>query len=133
MNRFLNVLKNIILWIWQLPQNLIGFTISLFSHKNPYKGLSVYFNDHFFRSGVSLGNYIILDSAYLNYVGLENTIKHEHGHQIQSLYLGPLYLIVIGIPSICGNIYSKIFHKSSEWYYNQPWEHWADKLGKVER
>ena len=130
---FLRAIKNVLLWIWQLPQNIVGFIIRLFCHKHSYKGMTIYLNDHFFNGGVSLGNYIILDSIHLNYWGLDNSVKHEHGHQIQSLYLGPLYLIVIGIPSLLGNIYARLFHKSDKWYYKQPWEHWADKLGKVER
>lgn len=89
----------------------------------------VYFYKKFFNSGVSLGDYIILARKNRDY----KTIHHEHGHQIQSRRLGPLYLIVIGLPSLLGNIYSRIFHKSAEWYYKQPWEAWADKLGGVER
>lgn len=29
----------------------------------------------------------------------EKTIKHEYGHQLQSYILGPLYLLIIGLPS----------------------------------
>ena len=52
------------------------------------------------RGAVTLGNYVFvgLTSEY------RKTVKHELGHTIQSKILGPLYLIVIGIPSItyCG-------------------------------
>lgn len=133
-------MKKVLLWLWQLPQNYIGLLLSIKTEPfNDYildtgEHVSVYFKNSFFGSGVSLGDYIILDRLYKQYPwSLDKTIKHEHGHQKQSMYLGPLYLIVIGIPSVLGNIYSRLFHKDSEWYYKQPWEAWADKLGGVVR
>lgn len=87
-------------------------------------------------SGVSLGNYIIFSS---HHNADDNSIKHEHGHQKQSSYLGWLYLILIGLPSFVGNLYDRIAHKKwtikerIKWYYNQPWEKWADELGDVKR
>lgn len=127
-------MKKVLLWLWQLPQNLIGWSLSRFSKSRLITGTSedqyiVYFYKKFFGSGISLGNYIILESGHRYF----KTLQHEHGHQKQSLYLGPLYLLVIGLPSFIGNIYSRIAHKSSEWYYSQPWEAWADRLGGVER
>lgn len=127
-------MKKVLLWVWQLPQNLAGWLISRWSKSRLITDTSedqytVYFYKKFFGSGVSLGDYIILESSRRNI----KTIHHEHGHQKQSRMLGPLYLIVIGLPSLLGNIYSRIFHKSCEWYYRQPWEAWADKLGGVER
>lgn len=126
-------MKKVLLWLWQLPQNILGWFISRNAGIKVYDDITVHFK-FLFRSGVSLGNYIILDNIYLNFEDLINdTVKHEHGHQIQSMYLGPLYLIIIGLPSMLGNIYSRIFHKDSVWYYKQPWEAWADKLGGVVR
>lgn len=132
-------MKKILLWLWQLPQNLLGLFLTLnfkevmtYDFKDGTRG-NVFFNS-LFGSGVSLGNYIILDSEYLHYLTiLQDSLNHEHGHQKQSKILGPFYLIVIGLPSLLGNIYSRIFHKDSVWYYKQPWEAWADKLGGVER
>ena len=99
-------------------------------------GISHYLVDHLFDSAISLGNYIFLDSdGNFSY----KTIKHEFGHQKQSLMLGPLYLIIIGLPSIIGNIIDRIKHKyfrrhyDPDFYYKQPWEAWADKLGGVVR
>jgi len=133
-------MKQVLRWLWQMPQNYIGLLLSLKTEQlNDYvldtgEVVNVYFKESFFGSGVSLGDYIILDKLYKQYPwSLEKTIKHEHGHSIQSLYLGPLYLLIIGLPSLLGNIWSRIFHKDAEWYYKQPWEHWADKLGGVER
>ena len=136
-----NVFLRILAEIWQLPQHIIAYVIMLVKHKSIESmtnddGILYYLVDNLFNCGVSLGNYIFLDSnGYYDY----KTIKHEHGHQIQSLILGPLYLIVIGLPSITGNIINRItrmyFRKyyDPNFYYKQPWEAWADKLGGVDR
>lgn len=135
-------MNNIIYFIWQIPQNIIALIwigiLSVLKGKPEwatYKGIKyAFFKNH--RNGVSLGNFVILGTWYRY---SDNTIKHEYGHTRQSLYFGPLYLILIGIPSACGNLFDRIFHKkwsydkSEYWYYNQPWEKWADKLGEVER
>lgn len=135
-------IKNILLYIHQLPQNLIGLILILWNRKTLKKitdkktKITYYTAKKVANSGISLGNYIILDSD--TYI-LKNDIKHEHGHQLQSIRLGWLYLIIIGISSFCGNIFDRLFHKKwsrlerINWYYNQPWEKWADKLGGVNR
>ena len=60
--------------------------------------------------------------------------KHEYGHCRQSEYLGWLYLIVIGIPSLiwclCYNAEKRGGLKD---YYKFYTEAWADKLGGVIR
>ena len=69
----------------------------------------------------------------------EETIKHEYGHQLQSYILGPLFLLVIGLPSglWCWFIQDLINKKRKKknkpeldyyWFYT---ESWANKLGKV--
>lgn len=132
---------SILKFIWQLPQNLIALFILLINCRNYTKeeieGVKVYFLKYgMFGCGVSLGNFILLSTIYKNpeyRYALPDTAKHEHGHQIQSLYLGFLYLIVVGIPSVCNNIWSRIAKKDHKWYYSRYPENWADKLGKVER
>lgn len=128
-------MKKLILFLWQLPQNLIGLLVILFTKSKKIKNLNCWVsmkqNSGF---GVSLGDFIIFGN-----LPLKEDIKHEQGHQKQSLYLSWLYLFLIGIPSAIGNIYDRLFHKRwsnkerIKWYYEQPWEKWADKLGKVER
>lgn len=127
----------ILLYIWQLPQNILGLLLLLIYGKerlyHRLNGRRFYYTGEM-PSGISLGNYIIL---WCESYG--NSLKHEYGHSIQSRILGPLYLIVIGLPSLCGNIYDRVAHSCwsdslrAKWYYNQPWEKWADKLGKVNR
>lgn len=131
------MLKEILLYIWQLPQNLLGLLLLLFYQKDKLyytlEGRKFYYT-YEMPSGISLGNYIILHKEEYG-----KSFLHEYGHSIQSRYLGPLYLLIIGLPSLLGNIYDRIFHArwsyldSYNWYYNQPWEKWADKLGGVKR
>ena len=129
--------KEILLWIWQLPQNLLGLILLLFyKHEKEYhrlNGRTFYYTTEM-SSGISLGNYIIM-----NRDDREDGMRHEYGHSIDSRRYGPIYLLVIGLPSLLGNIYDRIFHRkwkysdSCEWYYNQPWEKSADKNGGVDR
>lgn len=58
-------------------------------------------------------------------------LVHEYGHTIQSLILGPLYLIVIGIPS---TIWAFLFDKKRK-EEQIPYgaffaEKWANRLGE---
>ena len=125
-------MKKILLYLWQLPQNLVGLLVILFSKAKHNKSFDIWETKCNF--GVSLGNYIILNECCGG-----NDIKHERGHQKQSLYLGWLYLLLIGLLSAAGNIWDRVFHKKwyyvvrLYWYYRQPWEAWADKLGGVKR
>lgn len=124
-------MKDFILYLWQLPQNLLGLLVIAFT-KAKKKG-EVYVAGRY-RFGVSLGSYIIFGGFFNS-----TDKKHEKGHQKQSLYLGPLYLLLIGIPSILGNLWDRLFHrkwssvKREKWYYSLIWEAWADKLGQVRR
>ena len=128
-------MKKGLLYIWQLPQHLLGLLLIKVTDAGRWKtgGIVWYWFDENrnrftrFFSGVSLGRYILLP------YGDMATIKHEHGHSKQSEYLGPLYLIVIGLPSATGNLLARVSEKVHRIYYRLPWERWADKLGGVDR
>lgn len=108
--------------IWQLPQNILGLLVCLFTTNVESNGYYVWT----FKSGLSLGHWIFINAS-----ASMNTVTHEGGHQKQSLYLGPLYLVIIGLPSLLGNIVHRVV--GGGWYYKQPWEAWADRLGGVVR
>ena len=59
-----------------------------------------------------------------------NFIKeHEWGHTRWSLYLGPLYLLIIGLPSIIwAMIHTPYSKRSYYWFYT---ERLADRSGGV--
>ena len=63
---------------------------------------------------------------------LERVLKHESGHQVQSFILGPLYLLVIGLPSIVWNVcFRKYRAKYQISYYDFYTEKWANQLGGI--
>lgn len=123
-------MKNTLLFLWQLPQNIIGLLLRLI-----YKGYDDKSNNVIvrrslhMRGGISLGKYIIV-----NQFATDDTISHELGHCRQSMYLGWLYLFVIGIPSLAwAGLYGSIIKPSTNGYYKFYTERWADRLGNVER
>jgi len=118
--------------IWQFPQILLAkLLIKMLglSFMIDYKGAKIY-SKKGVNFGVSLGPYILIGTEWYH----PRLIAHEYGHSIQSLILGPLYLILVGIPSVSMNILSRIIKgKYAENYYNRWPENWADKLGGVSR
>jgi len=135
-------------WLWQFPQKLLGTILAKAlkaeRHSLPTHGgmiewrcfkRSTAFST--FISGVSLADAILLS----NNNGSEETVRHEHGHSIQSLRLGWLYLPIVGAYSaVFCNLWDRWFHRGwhrydrQYWYYVTRWtERWADRLGKVDR
>ena len=89
-------------YIWQLPQNLLGMLYKDCISDDIITRVNCDATDYecyLTRNGggVTLGRYIFVNQ---NYTDLSNVILHEIGHTKQSRILGPLYLIIIGIPSI---------------------------------
>lgn len=119
----------ILIWIWQAPQNIIGliFRIIYPGRSILFRGVDVVVADRF-PGGISLGRTIIINRPYYASIGGWN---HEYGHTRQSLYLGPFYLFVVGIPSLLWAWYWNPSRGVS--YYSFYTEKWADKLGGVER
>ena len=100
MKSFKEVLKFILLFLWQLPQNLLAIVMIPFMGKLKFVKYDNYcyaFEVINMPSAISLGSFIYL-SAY--HAKRETVIGHEYGHVIQSHKLGWLYLLVIGIPSL---------------------------------
>ena len=133
MKLIMKYIRNLILFIWQLPQHIIaliyfGYLVMMCKDlgvDSRYKQATVI--PCVMRGAVTLGNYVFvgLNSEY------RKTVKHELGHTIQSKILGPLYLIVIGIPSItyCGlrRIFPSLRKKN---YYDFYTEKWANNLSE---
>ena len=144
MKTLLNIIKEIALYIWQLPQNLLGIILILiYKHEKQLtasNGNLVYFS-RYMSGGISLGKYSIINSYYMEESDEEtlntNVVKHEAlGHGAQSRILGPMYLPVIGLPSIIwASLYgdTKWFPYTKNGYYRFYTEKWADKLGGVVR
>lgn len=122
-------MKRILNYLWQLPQNLAGLLLRCF-----YKGNDSEYGDAIVRrsttmpGGISLGRYIIV-----NQWSSKKTIMHEYGHCKQSQYLGWLYLLVIGLPSIVWAGMRSLGVLRCYSYYDFYTEKWADRLGEVNR
>lgn len=123
-------MKNTLLYLWQLPQHLIALLLRLIYKGNDseYNGCIVR-RSVYLRGGISLGKYIIVNQWFK-----EIDIKHEYGHSVQSRYLGWLYLLVVGLPSLLwAMMYGRAIRLSYNGYYKFYTEKWADKLGGVKR
>lgn len=127
--------------LWEFPQSLLGFILFQFygvgcqCMEAPYGDVRILYSERM-RGGISLGRFIILPWKYRynssSYV--RDTISHEYGHTRQSLYLGWLYLIVIGLPSLLWAWAHSTFKRLQEIsYYDFYTEKNADKLGAVRR
>lgn len=118
--------KNILLYIWCLPQNLLGLLFLLFirgEERHTLGDIGFYFSDSF-PGGISLGQYIIYGEKN------EKGVRHEYGHCLQSKMLGPLYLLAVGLPSL---LHAWLCRCENHSYYDVYPENWADRLGKVKR
>ena len=87
---------------------------------------------------VSLGHVVFwttVDSPFV-VVNPENK-RHEYGHALQSRMLGPLYLAVVGAPSVLRVAYASLQYvvtrRPWDGYYDGFPESWADRLGGVVR
>ena len=105
-----NIFYVILQCTWGIIQTLFGFVVFLVNIKHKhyfYHGAIV--TERGASSSVSLGMFIFVTTNPMKDKRTENRIPddelsnrllvHEYGHTIQSLILGPLYLIVMGIPS----------------------------------
>lgn len=66
---------------------------------------------------ITLGSYINMNNHD------EKTLRHEYGHTKQSQYLGPLYLKIVGLPSLVGCVVDVNHEHRNEWY-----EVWANNI-----
>ena len=125
-------MRDLLMFIWQLPQNLLGLLlVNIYRPEAkrtlycPKDGCRVaYYVSSRMSGGISLGKYIIVHHDKYT------TIWHEHGHQIQSKMLGWLYLPTVGLVS--GMRAWLNLYKDGHYYDSWP-ENWADRLGGVSR
>ena len=73
--------------------------------------------------GISLGPWVFVHRSADG-----DLIRHEMGHSVQSRLLGPLYLVLIGLPSLLwALVHPKLWPRVPyDWFYT---ERWATRLG----
>ena len=139
-------MKSILYAVWQCTwgflQTLFGFFVFLKHRKSKhfwYHGALVTVWDD--QSSVSLGMFVFITADPFfapKYEGQftkeelsSRLLVHEYGHTIQSLILGPLYLIVIGIPSSLWGFLGGSKRKNQQIPYCAFFtESWANRLGE---
>ena len=130
-------MKRLLLYLWQLPQNLLGLLLAaIYAPERKHimdNGNVIYFSNRM-QGGISLGKYSIVNTCHyrkeLSECLKRDTVRHEAiGHAKQSLYLGPFYLLVVGLPSI---VWAAICKDNKRYFKVYP-ENWADRLANVKR
>lgn len=129
---FAKFLFYLVQFTWGLPVNAISGIIYLIlkgkyrteKFKNSY---ITYIPGNW--GGLSLGLFIFIAEGKAE--GWTNNTKiHEYGHTIQCLLLGPLYWIVVALPSaIWCNFFADYRKKNNVSYYKLYCESWANSWG----
>ena len=136
-------------WTWGLPQTLAGSLLYLAHRKDAhfdYNGARATVWDK--DAGVSLGKFIFVPKKsrgampghHARAAGDINRpedladsflLDHEYGHTLQSLILGPFYLLFVGAPSLLWNRLPHFRRKrkrTGKSYYSAPFESSANRL-----
>ena len=116
---------------WGLPQTLLGLLLFIYwfprsETRYCYHGAMI--TEWTARGGISLGLFVFVPQK--THPGVT---VHEFGHCVQSLLLGPLYLIAVGIPSyLWANLpaLKKLRRDTGRSYYSIYPENWANRLGE---
>ena len=124
-----HVLLFILLFIWQLPQNIVALVMLPFLGKLElisYKKFCFAFKASKMAGGISLGTFAFLSPSNAKKTTI---VMHEQeGHTFDSKLFGPLYLFVIGIPSIMW----AWLGDDNKCYYDFYTERWANKHAGLE-
>lgn len=133
-------MRTAILFMWELPQNIVGaLLLFILKYKKQVTGIEKESHLRFIETkklGVSLGWFIFWSPSGNRFVQYTNDCRmHEYGHARQSVMLGPLYLLIVGIPSVSRVIYSRLYFKKHGLHWKNYFagfpENWANKLGGV--
>ena len=134
------ILYILIQWTWGILQTLLGLILFIVNIKNEhifYHGAIITRTKG--KTSISLGMFAFVGLDLQMDKRVENkipddeiekrTLVHEYGHTIQSIILGPLYLLIIGIPS---SIWAMTFNNKNNTisYYSFYTEKWANVLGE---
>lgn len=116
-----------LLFIWQLPQNLVALVMIPFLGKlkvvDKTNWCTCYEGENM-QGGISLGSFAFV-SPYS--AKKPEVVAHElKGHTVDSRILGPLYLLAIGLPSILN-----AWFDFTDCYYSFYTEQLANKHAKL--
>lgn len=128
MRRCWTVIYIVLQCTWGLVQTAAGFLLFLWYRRCPHEWFEGAVQTRWDKTGgISLGMFIFTPKRYGDLL-----TAHEYGHTIQSLILGPCYLLLVGLPSViwarcpvCAR-WRKEKHLPYSWFVV---EQWADLLG----
>lgn len=131
-----SILFYVIQWTWGLPVNIVGgiaylICTKILKHKHSKFGFANIVYLPWNAGGLSMGLFIFVRDESVKKEWLYNTRIHEYGHTWQCLLLGPLYYIVVAIPSVIWcNCFQKYREKNNVLYYKLYCESWANSFGE---
>lgn len=121
-NKFLTVLVNILLFPWLILQWLPGLIcLAIFHNAEIYNNEDAGVFVIKVNKGNLFGNACFSSGPIIFVVPNcdDNTIRHETGHSVQSLMFGPLFHILVSLPSVCRFWVRRWCNKSHDWYLSQ--------------
>lgn len=116
-------------WTWGIVQNLAGLVVFVAAGRGKargYHGAAV--RNWNLAGSMTLGMFILMDRGHG-----DDILAHEWGHTIQSIILGPLYLLVVGLPSIIWAglpAFGRYRQRNHVPYDRLYCEGWATRLGR---
>ncbi len=125
---------------WGFPQTVLGLMLLCTTKgctRGWYRGVLV--TEWNRKTSVSLGMFVFVSKRperrfkQDNEVCATPVLVHEYGHTVQSGVLGPLYLPIVGLPSIvwCGlPVLERRRQRRSISYYSFYTERWANAWGE---
>lgn len=131
-----NILFSIVQWTWGLPVNLVGgiayfiCTVILKRRHQKFGHARIVYLP-WKSGGLSMGLFIFVKDNASTEEWTYNTRIHEYGHTWQCLLLGPLYYLVVALPSVIWcNCFAGYRKKNNVSYYKLYCEAWANAWGQ---
>ena len=137
---YVKILKKIMFYLWHFTfaiiQNIMGLVmLAVYKSKGAesewYHNALITYIDKKNFGGVSLGMFIFINKSREG-DRLHDTKIHEYGHTVQSMILGPVFLLVIALPSViwCNLPYFvKLRKEKNVTYYRAYCEGWSNVCG----
>ena len=131
------ILYYLLQWTWGIVQNIVGLAFFLVNiRKKHYRFNGAVVTEwNYPRGSLGMGMFIFVSVSKKSPDAIRKVALHEYGHTLQSIILGPLYLIVIGLPSLlwCSlPCFANYRRKHNISYYRFYTEHWANRLAKID-
>lgn len=125
---------------WEAPQTALGTALTAaLAVSNGVRDLQLRDGRVIVRTGgvgISLGHFVFYTTEGSRYFAADDLmLRHELGHAVQSRWLGPLYLPLVGVPSSARAVFAVVYRELTgrRWagYFDGWPEASADRLGGI--